>query len=1053
MAGSAGESPPRRALAAAAGPWRPVESRLTGGFAYAPLPSPGSASGPADPIALTLAAARIASRAAEKPALTSLADFGVLYLLQGQPDQAVSTLEKALASATMDDAALLSDLGAAYLARAGARESAHGLLQALDTLERALWATPSLPEALFNRALALEKLGLRSAAAQAWTAYLALDPESGWADEARRRREGLAARPEPELWAEQRPRLETAVARGDEGAVEVVVRSGPGLARRDALELSLPGWAKATRDHRPREAIASLARARAIGQALARVRGDEFVRDLAAEIGQAGPATPSSPRLAALVSGHLALDEGRSLLLESRLEAGVAKLQEAETTLAAARSPLALRARCLLAKGAYLQARFEDGLRVAEAARASAVQTRYPALRAESARWVGLLRSVLGRPAEAVEAYRAALTDLEAAGNRDDVAAVKSLLAENLAVLGADEDAWALRVEALRVAESFQGAGATFNIFFEAADAAVAAGHARAALPLLDAAVRAAEESGNQVAVFETLIERSAARDRVGREGDAVADRARARSVVASLSDGSLKSRLQTENLLVEGELQAAREPSVAIGLLSRAESSLEEIGRVYHLPRLYRVLARAYREAGQIRESETYLRRAIEAGEAQASWAPTAASARRDLQREALADMVRLQFVALGNPAGALDYAERVRSWRLRGLLASARGRATLERRREDSASSCAVPAGDAPGQWARIEYFVLDDRILAWLVTPTGLSSAQALVAEATVRGLVGDLLGAAEQGRGRDLDAMLERAYELLMRPLRHLIPDQTPLLFVPDSTLEAVPFAALRDRSSGRYLIEDHEIAVTSSVDCAAERERPVRTSRRSSGTLVVGDPGFDGRVFPWLVPLPGAAREARAVSVLDLQSRLLLGEQATKDRFFREAAGLDVVHFAGHVLGNQDRPELSMLVLAPDRGRNAHSGAVYASEIATRDLNGLELVVLSACGTGLGANHGPVGLGGLAWSFLAAGARQVVTAIWRIEDGPTSDFMIDFHGRLRTEANATTALRQVQLEWIRHPDRIRRSPALWGGFTAMVPQGGRLPALAVASKQP
>ena len=150
-------------------------------------------------------------------------------------------------------------------------------------------ATPHLPEALFNRALALEKLGLRRAAANTWTKYLALDSGSGWADEARRRRAGLTALPEPDLWAEQRPRLVEAVARHDQQAVEAVVSRGPGFARRDALETSLPAWAKARAANRMHEAETHLAAARAIGGALFRIQGDAFVRDVVAEIERPGP--------------------------------------------------------------------------------------------------------------------------------------------------------------------------------------------------------------------------------------------------------------------------------------------------------------------------------------------------------------------------------------------------------------------------------------------------------------------------------------------------------------------------------------------------------------------------------------------------------------------------------------------------------------------------------------------------------------------------------------------------------------------------------------------
>jgi tetratricopeptide (TPR) repeat protein len=120
--------------------------------------------------------------------------LGRLYFAEGRLDQAIGEFEAA-SRATPADAALYSDLGAAELEKARAdhpRQSGddpeperRDLQQALQYLNQALAANPRLPEALFNRALCYEMMKAPSLARADWEAYLLVDPDSGWAQEAK----------------------------------------------------------------------------------------------------------------------------------------------------------------------------------------------------------------------------------------------------------------------------------------------------------------------------------------------------------------------------------------------------------------------------------------------------------------------------------------------------------------------------------------------------------------------------------------------------------------------------------------------------------------------------------------------------------------------------------------------------------------------------------------------------------------------------------------------------------------------------------------------------
>ena len=166
-------------LVAAVGTERTFESRLTGGFAYAPVR--GTVRGSND-ITLSpdvrIAIAEIEKQYASKPVAATAA------IVSGDTSHAIEILE-ANSQTHPKDANILSDLAAAYLARASRTASTDDATRALAAANRALEVDRLMPEALFNRALALQMSGKTGDARIAWQAYLTIDDHSGWADEAR----------------------------------------------------------------------------------------------------------------------------------------------------------------------------------------------------------------------------------------------------------------------------------------------------------------------------------------------------------------------------------------------------------------------------------------------------------------------------------------------------------------------------------------------------------------------------------------------------------------------------------------------------------------------------------------------------------------------------------------------------------------------------------------------------------------------------------------------------------------------------------------------------
>lgn len=175
---------------------RSAAGRLTGGFDYAPPPAivrgRAFAASAASPD-VRIAAAQIDKLALNDRSARVTAARGVAALVVGNPDLAVALLEDAT-RLEPDSPEYASDLAAAYLARAQTSGAAEDLPRALAAAERALARNPSLLEAHFNRALALEDLHLSDQAREAWQQYHRLDPSSEWAREAQKRAEDLERR-------------------------------------------------------------------------------------------------------------------------------------------------------------------------------------------------------------------------------------------------------------------------------------------------------------------------------------------------------------------------------------------------------------------------------------------------------------------------------------------------------------------------------------------------------------------------------------------------------------------------------------------------------------------------------------------------------------------------------------------------------------------------------------------------------------------------------------------------------------------------------------------
>ena len=139
-----------------------------------------------------------------------------------------------------------------------------------------------------------------------------------------------------------------------------------------------------------------------------------------------------------------------------------------------------------------------------------------------------------------------------------------------------------------------------------------------------------------------------------------------------------------------------------------------------------------------------------------------------------------------------------------------------------------------------------------------------------------------------------------------------------------------------------------------------------------------------------------------------------------------------VHFATHGYLDSARPDLSAIVLSlVDHQGNPQDGFLRSHDVFNLNLPA-ELIVLSACETGLGKDVRGEGLVGLTRGFMYAGARRVIVSLWNVNDKATASLMKRvYSGILKTKKTPAASLRAAQIEMLRQ--KQWQSPYYWAGF--------------------
>lgn len=304
------------------------------------------------------------------------------------------------------------------------------------------------------------------------------------------------------------------------------------------------------------------------------------------------------------------------------------------------------------------------------------------------------------------------------------------------------------------------------------------------------------------------------------------------------------------------------------------------------------------------------------------------------------------------------------------------------------------------------------------------------------------------------------------ETLFFPLRGSLEGKRQLLLSPDGQLHRVPFGALALLAgSTPSLPATLTLHTIGSGRDLVPLGGPTLTSPPppASAALVLADPQTTG----W-APLVRAASEGQTVAA-SLSGKLLLGPAASVAELER-ARGPRILHVAGHGYFNaqatgdpllasglalagadkarqpsrQSNPQPSSTASAPNpqpttpspapSGMPSDDGYLTAKEAARLQLDGTQLVVLSACESGLGSERSGEGLFGLRRALTVAGARGTLLSLWKVPEHATETFMTRFYTLLGQGIPPGQAVRRVQAEFRADP-RIDgwSDPFYWAGW--------------------
>ena len=962
----------------------------------------------------------------------NLADLAALELVAEEPDRAVDLLESAT-TLKPRDAALLSDLAAAYLNRAQQDRNTLDVMRSLAAAQKALAFNFRQQEAWFNRGMALEVLRLRPEARRSWNKYLLLDPGSPWAREATVRQKRLERIDEALLWREAQRELVSAAVQHDESLVGKLIERFSQPSQIHAAEVLLAQWAAAATSNKRVEEEQLRQALNMVGVALAKFNGDYEILDAATGLDRA---SSNRHKRTLLTRGYRLFALGRTHQLQYRPSESLPLLKSAYEMLSQAGSPIAYWAKLYQAIALMELRKNEAALYVVTGLSEVINRERYLSL-AGKIDWIhGMLLFREAQPILALGRFLRAIDIYKKIAAWEDLCASHYLAAETLEYLGYSEGASEHLWESLALFDRLVSERRLFSVLDELADSAHEERQTEIAVDFRNAVIDRARKSKDNFGLVHALRRHAETMIALGRSSEALRDLIWADKLVDKIDDPTERLEAAALTDLALGESLLQQDPRQSLALLRRAQSFYASKPDQFEVPRLYLAQYHALEALKNSEAAANVIEQGIKWYEGQAvAIKGTDFSELFAVRAGQLFDIAIERALLKSDYIGALQYSERQRLWQFAALQQNyALRQITLE----INDLSFESIRKDIPGDVLLITYLSQSKKTIVFCIGRYGSKMVDIGVSGHDLAALTEsyyEALGSSfDLARRREV---LTTIYERILEPVLPARQTVKMLVIVPSGSAVRIPFSAALDRDSGRYLIESYSIVISPSVTegQAFLRRRESAPLRKINTVLAVGNPALDRRILPQLPGLPLAEAEARKVLSMYEGGELLVRGEATKERVLRELPKFSIVHIAAHALGNHRFPGRSLIVLSPSDAEDG--GLVYPHDIVRLDLSSVNLLVLSACRGAGGQQHATVDSMNLVIPFLAAGADSVVASLWDVSDSISFDLLPLLHREIRAGYNPSEALRRAQIKFLRSGDDVLSDPMSWAGFAVFV----------------
>jgi CHAT domain-containing protein/tetratricopeptide (TPR) repeat protein len=1036
---------------------RPIEPRTSANFEYAPLPNTRGASG-AENLSDEKSrdrAERLLHDAAENSADAAAHQaLGLLYLSKREIDKALSEFNLAL-KLKPDDAKILSDAGAAYLEKAKlaeTEEKGEEFFQnadaALRNINRALEINPNLLDAMFNRALVLQKMNLTNEARAAWQKYLEKDSVSPWADEARRNLELLKQQTSAPKSREQilQDFLETFRSRNEMRAHEIVSQTKePATGIMISQQLAGKFLELENEPSRKEEQTEILSAFLYLGEIEKQKTGDPYFAELAEYY-----AKTDSARRRKLSAAQTELQKGFELMLKANFTAGLKVFQSAEKMFAEAgnkweeKSSEHFAAYCL-----YNTDRLDEAIRSWSSAEIFSGAKNYRWLQYTNLYWLAGAQDILEQYTKSKKSYEKGLAMAEAADDSFAVQRFRLALAAQNRRLGQKRAALEYSRKIMAKSDDFgMSRRQKWRNLSDILEILASAEYFALAEAVAAENIFLADEMGDSLFIADARIDAGI----VGyKKGDFDAARSRltevehrAQNVGEEVSRNFLTGRAALNLAHLE---RKAGNYELSTRLYDRTFGIFEKLDIAAYRYEVQKGRLLSYMELGNQIDLEKQIPLTLEIAE----------KYRREIsdeqQRDGFFDSEQTVYdIAVDYEyrnkrfEKAYSYAENANSrslldWLSKGAKVSYRHNKQVEILLEEPVEplNLAEIRAEMPDRAQILQYTVLEKKVLIWLVSKEKFIVVETPIQDRDLRAKIENYLNliTAPSAANRQNEAVnsARELYQLLIAPIAaHLNPERE-ICLIPSKFLFHLPFAALLS-PAGKPLLNDFRIfyAPSANVFLRCTENAAKKENLQTETLLSVGNPAFDRREFSELANLPTAESEAREIGSLYPKAKILLGKNATKRAILNSLENADVIHFAGHYVVEPQSPLASKLVLAKNGALAGDEGFLTNAELIGRNLSRARLVLLSACQTGVESYRNGEGLIGLSRTFLAAGAPAIVASHWKVDSDAAAELMKNFHRFRRQEGFSTAeSLRRAQLAMLASPNQKYHSPYYWAAF--------------------